>query len=78
LVQADDGRRILEVVFNVSSVSWTRLVLLGDHVRMDAIDALVEEITYRSERVDVSDVEGADELLPVSARILWPAASEPG
>ncbi|MCE8511003.1 hypothetical protein KBY28_21365 [Ruegeria pomeroyi] len=71
LVKAEDDRYYLEVVFNLSAVSWDRIILLQKTPDLDLIDEVARKIAYHPKRLNVADVEGADKLLPASARMVW-------
>ena len=65
VARSDDGRLWIEVVMNLSAVSWTRLVQLADSV--DIADeahlaAIAQAISWRPRRDDVADVPGAVRL----------------
>lgn len=61
-VEAKDGSFYLEVCFDRSFISWSRLVLLEPWVRADNHDQhlmLAENIAYSPDRKNVDDVAGA-------------------
>lgn len=62
LVEAKDGALYLEVCFDRSFVSWSRIVLLEAWIRPEDHErhlALAEKIAYSPDRTNVDDVDGA-------------------
>jgi hypothetical protein len=65
LVETESGHLYLDVVFNVSAVSWSRIILLEPWVEADDVDRLEElarQIGCYPKRTDVNDVDGALKL----------------
>ena len=66
LVRCEDGQRFLEVVFNRSAVSWTRMVALRTGIGPipnEALKGLIARIAFQVDRTDVKDIPEAAELL---------------
>lgn len=73
LARGADGCLYLDVAFNRSAVSWSRLVRLSkdvDPADIEAISAIADTVAYQPSRSDVRDVSGASALLPASDRLV--------
>ena len=68
-VEADDGALWLEVVFNRSFASWSRMVKLASGTPLDALENISEQIAYHVERKTVDDIPEAERLAPPDWRI---------
>jgi hypothetical protein len=62
LIETDNGDLYLEVDFNISAVSWSRIVLLEPWVKVEDGDLhaqLARQIAYSPRRTDVDEINGA-------------------
>ncbi len=75
LARTDDGRLWLDVMMNLSAVSWSRLVLLDRDTAaddLDVIDEIARAVAWRPRRVDVADVAGAERLCAPNEQLRRP------
>ena len=73
LVETANGQLYLDVVMNISAVSWTRIVLLEPSVEVDDPEfhaELVKQISYKPRRTNVDDVNGALKLCDHSSAVI--------
>lgn len=73
LVETANGQLFLDLVMNISAVSWSRIVLLEPWVKAANSELhaeLAKQISYYPKRTNVDDVNGALKLCDRSSAII--------
>lgn len=73
LVEASNGDLYLDVVMNLSAVSWSRVVQLEPHAAVadtNYLKTLAEQISFHPQRTNVADVDGAIRLCKPETRLV--------
>ena len=66
LFAAEDGRRYAQIEFNISAVSWPRMIRLQDELNLSesALQDLADRISNTPKRRDLADIPEAQGFLP--------------
>lgn len=73
LVETANGQLFMNVVMNISAVSWSQMVQLEPWVHADESEhhaELARQISYNPKRTDVEDVNGALKLCDRSSAFI--------